>query len=125
MDAEQLVCSLENATKFQELGVTVDSYFVWALTRDNEYFVESKEFAIGSNLSAYTAGELGQMLPDYTETIRKHEEGSAWWVFTDSCFLGARVKDKWTFAASECDARALMLIWLIENGHLTLDEINQ
>lgn len=140
MTLEEQVCFEELARKLEELGVKQESSFYWvkiehtkgyylALRKEvdggYEYvFISTKPHSHTSNdiedvISAFTAAELGKMLnskyfmsgiykdmawarsdnPD----IKGHECGHAKLVFMDK---------------SEANARAKMLIWLIENGML-------
>ena len=131
MKAEQLVCSLENATKLQELGVRVPSYFEYKVCVPEDAPLRLPDDVVPCNrrgvppkyyfqyrfTQAYTVGELGEMLPLESNSER--------------CIGCYEVKTKeagdnfFSVEDTEADARALMLIWLIENRHLTLEEINQ
>jgi hypothetical protein len=122
MKLEDQVCSLENAKKLAELGVTAESLFV--------------HYEIGNNVAlrcmctipsfilapAYTVAELGEMLPankhDRHAEYSKTKKG--WFVgwYSDDYGCGALTHDYSNELQSEADARALMLIWLIENKHI-------
>lgn len=129
---EDQVCSLENGQKLAELGVKVNSYFKYegVFYRSNANistpdFYElhppiggrKSGYYYGYGISAYTVAELGQMLnikglaPEFGTTCC-----GGWW-----CCC----KDYYGFERTEADARALMLIWLIENGHIDVEELNK
>jgi hypothetical protein len=66
----------------------------------------------GDIYSAFTSTELGEMLPDDYKTTRKNKTWIAY-----AAFRGTDIE-----AATEADARAKMLIYLIENGLYTPDK---
>lgn len=124
MELEQQVCSLELAKKLKELGVKQESFAYWF---SQTYAVEpvliygegaERVFANwngkkpptsnGGLNSAFTVAELGEMLPPYGVT-RKCPMGD--WHCGDS-ELGIK-------ADTEADARAKLLIYLLENKLLT------
>ena len=73
---------------------------------------------------AYTVGELGQMLIREMHRIRISRSSENQWVYYlyEEC-TGKMYQVK--YADTEADARGLMLCWLIENGHLDVEEINK
>lgn len=127
MKLEQQVCSLELATKLKELGVKQESYFVWHGDGSEEnpwkVFIRSQT---GSNIPAFTVAELGEMLP---RVVTKDEK---LYLLTPSAGgNGLRFIDYVTYhngvgtflaaypyieGDTEADARAKMLIYLIENN---------
>lgn len=124
MKLEDQVCSLELAMKLKALGVKQKSVFVWEYYSDKCYAVKYIPFAVVPDnfnknqiYSAFSVAELGEFLPieiPYTEDGQndvsffmssKTLEGE-WWVnYT-----------KGITAKTEANARALMLIHLIENN---------
>ncbi len=134
MELENQVCSLELAKKLKELGVKQESLFYWfpfgegirewqvtkrILDKDaikgwKYHEKHNKEFSF---YSAFTVAELGEMLPAENENKYRFD-------------LVKRTPNKWemnifdkcgiyieTFTAkTEANARAKMLIWLIEQG---------
>jgi hypothetical protein len=124
MKLENQVCSLENGKKLAELGVTMDSYFVWIETVDYNYKAEGffKVLKRGSagiyqlHAPAYTVAELGEMLPDGDITTRRG---------TKRFHCETMTFNHYTIEYTEADARAQMLIWLLENGFITAQEINK
>jgi len=127
MKLEDQVCSLELAKKLKELGVKQESIFWWKLveldvgTFTNEGKLELSDNNVPSivdKISAFTVAELGEMLPNYIVSfsglieniyecfdIRKYAENLA----HGTPFYSTRDK-------TEANARAKMLIYLLENG---------
>lgn len=132
MKLEQQVVTLGLAKKLKELGVKQESYFEW---RQYEWgWNVGKTQSMADELdfvSAFTVAELGEMLPvrDYlSEGIVKDREDLASWVTFKSdgkwhCHLTwrySRDKVEAIKADTEADARAIMLIYLLENKLITL-----
>ena len=125
MKLENQVCSLDLAKRLKELGVKQESLFRWTqLSGRFPIFVkESKEFpaAWDDGVSAFTVAELGEMLPFlyYSEKWG----GNNQWVCNMA--MGARTekRDYPNMQADiEADARARMVVYLIENGILNPNE---
>lgn len=135
MKLENQVCSLELAKKLKELGAKQESAFYWGETSGlitEEEYLDFEDFAssigkpqgtrVERHFPAYTATELGEMLPLHVEI-----KGSLLWFETRS-----NHKKNWVVAycddddcvaehsETEADARALMLIYLLENNLITL-----
>lgn len=128
MKLEQQVCSLELAKKLKELGVKQDSLFYWCGSHSNpdapweihNWKVYNSEFRFryyqsDDPVSAFTVAELGEMLPYrgsiYSEPVSEDNESKEW-----ICIYGKTI----TKADTEADARAKMLIYLVENNLITL-----
>ncbi len=144
MKLEKQVCGLKLAKKLKELGVKQDSLFYWQNNvcyerqgqkhSSNPYVFHSEEKNIYENgnedlaegnddytghyrterkiYSAFTVAELGEMLPDtsYSQKCGK-------WVCKDNnseYFLLQQTAD------TEADARAKMLIYLIDSKLIEL-----
>lgn len=119
MKLEDQVCSLELAKKLKEFGVKQDAYF-----SHNPYGIfitrQIKEDELWF-VSAFTVAELGEMLPfrlrlpDNDHWLRCSKSDDFWEVryVTYHKFEGA-----WHIVQgkTEADARAKMLIHLIEKG---------
>jgi len=116
MELEKQVCSLESAKRLKELGVRQDSLFYWqvrAYARPTEtprvvYRSDRTYRGVICHHSAFTASEIGMMLPAHSENPERFEDG-AWWC-NSQCSWGGCVSHK-----SEAEARAKNLIYLIEN----------
>lgn len=125
MKLEQQVCSLDLAKRLKELGVKQESLFYWSncCSCKKDFTIECSlwhndqtgEWDDGHKLeeseplySAFTVSELGEMLPEGT-TTRK-----GWGIDTDYVMFNNEA-DKICSACTEADARAKMLIYLLEN----------
>lgn len=127
MTLESQVVSLELAERLKELGVKQESLFWWHESRTNRsektgfeslktgkfYLHQSK-----GDYSAFTVAELGEMLMDgrLTQYCFKRTAGWGWKAFT---LLGTPVV-MLEWSDTEADARAKMLIYLLENKFVTL-----
>lgn len=143
MKVEDQVVSLELSKKLKELGVKQESYFYWYVVNDGDgippevvpqqkQYTKTRigEYKDGSGkweenyYSAYTVAELGEMLPAEI----KHNGNN----FGFDC--GRLDTGKWRMTytnnklqeyvevfdeATEADARAKMLIYLLENNLIT------
>ena len=142
MKLENQVVSLELAKKLKELGVKQDSIFYWVKggstkeecpdckkaggiipecfycagtgkgeVKQNYYLYSEQECSKdirSKDYSAYTVAELGEMLPPYTKS---HYTASG----KHFCYVPDDFKVLGQVAKTEADARAKMLIYLIEN----------
>lgn len=120
MELEDQVCSLELAKRLKELGIKQESLFFWYCdeSRDDVSILNRDEsFVFGgvgyftSKFPAFTVAELGEMLPRrYFSNKYVHATDGAYdW----EC----KCKDEivQALAKTEADARAKMLIYLLEN----------
>ncbi len=134
MTLSSLCCSLENAKKLKELGVPQTGFFSWWITTDRDdtpaLNKSSKhncpvcghpEAPYFAEVSAFTASELGEMLPhevngfafrcDRAQCGTRFEWRIAYWEeLTD----GDEMRFEVFSSANEADARAKMLIYLLE-----------
>lgn len=149
MTLENQVCSLELAKRLKELGVGKkrgDSLFVWVMdTGTKEYKLTSFEnpwygavtnyYAAGFDnaacpmYSAFTAAELGALLPIHANggclRIGKGDNKSNWFAIYEGNFIedideGFLPTVKAVYADSMADALASMLIQLLEGKLITL-----
>lgn len=128
MKLEQQVCSLELAKKLKGLGVKQESlfyYYVWLDKMGAERMQGIYQGVFADNItgrdyafySAFTVAELGEMLPEHIfkkgrlYIIKTHEGEEFWQIYYRNQF-GISIIES---AATEADARAKMLIYLIEN----------
>ena len=131
MKLENQVVSLGLAKKLKELGVKQESLFWWwELYQgpdqgfDPKYFLGfGKTVGVEVYISAFTVAELGEMLPDYIagEHLYSYQQARSWadpkkprhrlcyWFMGDIELYSVDCNN-------EADARAKMLIYLIENG---------
>ena len=138
MKLEDRVCSLENAQKLDELGVKAESYFWWY---EGAYCESGLEVApciciedrattrcAGGIALAYTAAELGEMLPfdvdGYSLELYKEECGWSVEYIRHGRFCGdGSTTLHAEYVDTEADSHALMLIWLLENGHVKAEDL--
>lgn len=125
---EKHVVSLELSKKLKELGFPQESLYWWVSTDGENWSVSNEMWrAVGSfppeqesypfYCSAYLASELGELLPEYTDTwklgnLDKERAGQYCCSYKNIDICEEFIE------AKEVDARARMLIWLVENGHL-------
>lgn len=123
MKLEDQVCSLDLAKRLKELGVKQESLFVWCHQADvNDYGIfSSHQSEPGWDLicSAFTVAELGEMLPLKFATSREKNGGQFEYAVV-SWGMNLPIKHECKYAATEADARAKMLIYLIENKLVTI-----
>lgn len=150
MKLEQQVVSLELARKFKELGVKQESVCYWRQFQldsefdnqiiwdvDTEMSYRSTISNVLQSIAAYTVAELGEMLPAKLElttppmpfpkteqtTLMFGRYGSdGYWEVT---YVGVESENIYAEqkAATEADARAKMLIYLLENNLITRDTL--
>jgi len=123
MKLEDQVCSLELAKRLKELGVKQESYFYWISDEDENFVVPTGTYDWGDwpgyekfepKYSAFTVAELGEMLPtNKVQTLKWFDVYycESWQDVVDKAGPIGRETSK-----KEADARAKMLIHLIEKG---------
>lgn len=129
MKLEDQVLSLELAKKLKSLGVKQESYFNWITENEIgdewEERVEVSDYSFDCPIeiiaSAFTVAELGEILPheipDGRTTpwhFRSYWELGRWGV----SYASTGVVLHKVSANTEANARALMLIYLLENNHI-------
>lgn len=139
MKLEQQVCTLEQAKKLKELGIVPKSVlFLWLDYSKNSHgpkIVNADVMDFESDRSyiyaAFTVAELGVMLPDYITgehlytyqqrrgalDKRKVKHDIYYWCM-GNIFLHTVTGE------IEAEARAAMLIYLLENKLITPEEVN-
>jgi hypothetical protein len=123
MKLEDQVVSLELAKKLKELGVKQESLFWWLELYQGpddkfnpRYFLNwGKHQDVEVQFSAFTVAELGEMLPaHYIDSMKLKEEWFVRYAEVEHNYYHSE------FASTEANARAKMLIYLIENNLITL-----
>lgn len=141
MELKNQVVSLELTKRIKELGVKQESFCYWFQPnnavpavplygdsykrwKDN---VGGKVLNHGGVYAAFTVAELGEMLPKEIDKARPYKlqcykSSEGWRVEYWAGFNGSRDfrAGADNYAASEADARAKMLIYLLENKLITL-----
>lgn len=110
MNPEQKVCSVESARKLRELGVKQESYWTW--TDDpagRPYLTCNQDKHFSYHYAAFDVAELGEMLPEKHSSYKISENGYWYCEFPDGMACDC-AED------TEAEARAKMLIHLIESG---------
>jgi hypothetical protein len=117
MNLEQQVCSLVLAKRLKELGVKQESAFAWRVIRGTAETGDWAIYGTGTSveewvseyrIAAFTAAELGEMLPNTEDCISRREPNDEEW----RC--GNQIE------GTEANARAALLTYLIENGLITI-----
>ncbi len=133
MKLEKQVCSLELAKKLKELGALQDSLFVYYSDNEpfykigqwNEFAPHNKVYHKADIYPAFTAAELGEILPKDKKVIFRKEkyfgeiQNYLWVVIycEDNKNVEINLKDNlWFGGYTEADAKAKMLVYLIEEG---------
>jgi hypothetical protein len=125
MPIEQQVCSYELAKRLAELGVRQESVFWWVDRKLTYTGGRASHAPRQGSIAAFTATELGEMLPwgieggnpPYT-TLKILKLQNRGWIVLYKNKGGVLHQDG---ADTEADARAKMLIYLVENGMLSLE----
>lgn len=116
MKLEKQLVNLELSQKIKDLGVKQESLFYWIQDMGGEYFLGTKKQMeshkvlryVQKHYSAFTVAELGEMLPEYIKTWKRMDK-----------FIISRELERppyITVEKTEADARAKMLIYLLENN---------
>lgn len=130
MILEQQVCSLELAKRLKGLGVKQESAFYWTeyLNGNEVDFRIDQQLVPPSSCSAFTVAELGEMLPmtvhgEFDQLISE-KAIEHWFVYysrsREPAGHAARSNVYLKTADTEADARAAVLIYLIENKLVTI-----
>jgi len=114
MELKKQVVSIRLAKKLKKLGVKQESLFYWEMDffkkgRIKGRIATQEKACIGSEVcfSAFTVAELGEMLP---KSYHSEKMNLMWGIF--GC--GGICQE--IYEKKEADARAKMLIYLIENN---------
>ena len=118
MKLQDQLTSLAPSKKLKKLGVKQDSLWYWKFTKYPKGGGEWNLGRIGKTtplpehmISAFTAAELGEMLPDYE--VDCYKEKGEWRCGT---YMGKKLSEPENYwDKTEANARAKMLIYLIEN----------
>lgn len=118
MKLEQQVCSLELAKKLSTLGVNQVSLYFWTDQPNvGAVFFHEGPGKNKDDVSAFAVAELGEIMSNVaieSGNWRPASQNTGLWRCTAR--TGNFGKSPKTIAETEADARAKMLIYLIENG---------
>ncbi len=137
MKIENQVASLELCKRLKELGVNKTSFARWFADEVTGYeFVVHENSIVNSErkyperCAAYTCSELGEILPETIEIedaehyLKYYKLKDKWRCdLTEDGRYNMDIPHHYTISASEADSRALMLIYLIENGQVKVDDL--
>lgn len=125
MKLENQVCALEYSKKLKELGVKQESLFYWSHSQRTGWFLANRrDVLIGEEnvpienaVSAFTVAELGEMLQSPLGVMPIMYSDLGQWYFWPSEELAKNLPHPRlpVSANTEADARAKMLIYLLEN----------
>lgn len=132
MKIEDIVCDFEYAEKLKEIGLKINTLFSFHKEHKSVTFTSMFDchgFS-SEHLNTYTVAELGEMLPKEV-----HLKGSRFHLFSkkrqsgrfdiayyyDGICLAPKVTDR--LDKKEANARAKLLIYLIENKYLTTENL--
>jgi hypothetical protein len=121
MELEKQVCSLELAKRLKELGVKQEAQFYWFHDVNGFWQLDyTGGHSTPDDIAAFTVAELGEMLK-----WTKYHSVFGLWMGKEEWAVGHQDPDAEQFIAAvhadtEADARAKMLIYLIENKLITL-----
>lgn len=129
---EHLVTSLDTSKKLSDLGLKKDSYFWHIRLSDSpngmeDWILRNMKWGEGAveQYHAYTSGELGEMLPcndgEAFYLTQKGLIGNLWYV--TRCRLTNMEDLHRVEAETEVEARAKMLIYLIENCYIKPEDL--
>lgn len=118
MNLEQQVVSLEYAKRLKELGVEQESYFYWVNKHQSGWTIL---YSHGSHCyeecSAFTVAELGELLPSGYWESHSVNAGYEIGYSRGGVKFGPDLVDRYfVLDRRESDARAKMLVYLIENN---------
>lgn len=122
MKLEEQVCSLSLSQRLKELGVKQDSLYFYERHIDGsgDHTIWSPKSINNADrdryISAFTVAELGEMLPERYATFRHNDEYTCELFTLDEGEKLAGYANRFQTAKTEADARAKMLIYLIEQG---------
>lgn len=126
MKLENQVTSLELSRILKKLGVKQESLFYYQISDTTPELRHGKTTTnygvpVQEWYSAYTVAELGELLPFQVSTIKTKTRWLCRMIFDNNPFRkekGATYVEE--EADTEADARAKMLIYLLENKLITL-----
>ena len=151
MKLENRVCSLESGKKLKELGIKQDSYLYWvgwygystetinmtfSVKSNSEIKQIERDYHIEKICSAFTVAELGEMLPRGFYSIKyvgapeyiKDKNNKIQWTggYLNHHWMCGKIYETNEYeqsANTEADARAKMLIYLIENKIIKVEDL--
>lgn len=132
MELEKQVTSIDLSNKLKKLGLTKPSIYFrdWTGAKEDEIEQNPEPLYNLDNVNCYTVAELGEMLPK-TENIVTMYLGNGYvqTAIQGDIDLGEGLATRWgavgkcILGDTEADARAKMLIYLLENKLMGVDYV--
>jgi len=123
MKIENQVCTAQQGKRLMELGISNESLFHHVI-EETALGIERRVAYLASppnnHIPAFTVAELGVMMPSGYDTMRLEADLNKWRGYD---LDGADCPSD--FFDTEAECRAAMIIFLLENGHITADECNK
>lgn len=128
MKLENQVASIEPSMRLAELGIRSHTSLYFYMSCGGMNYLRPRATTsvnpCDTLYPALTVAELGEMLPAGT-TIHKSPLNIGWSVaLATRCFNHCVFERHDERSLSMADAMSSMLIWLLENGHVTAEQIN-
>ena len=111
MELKDQVTSVELSNKIHELGVIFPSMFYrdWTGAKEEEIQMWETPDYCPDNVNCFTVAELGEKLQDYSGNVEYDGKFKKWRIiYFESSYTTEII-------GSEADARAKLLIYLLEN----------
>ena len=132
MTPDKMTCSREMGLALQERGVTVESLFSHYHCDNADIVTLTVACCRNDRIiaPAYTVAELGEMLPSEVKgralyySLKIQNYHGKWMSWYENEYWDS-LNEKTIVGHSEADNRAKMLLWLIDNGHLKVEYINE
>lgn len=124
MKIENQVCTLEQAKRLKELGITKisennedESGFYYVNDDSLQFYSREDGFPSMSCKAAFTVAELGIMLGILLEFVHRLTDTYVW-------YWNTTITDGIDYK-HEAEARAALLIYLLETNVISPDEVNE
>jgi len=119
---------IENAKQLQELGVDAPAcHWGDAISSCHTLYVGASGYPhnrLPSQVQLYSVGELGEMLPEkINDGWLTSQKCGLWEVGYETGGMRGILTVTSSEGQTEADARAKMLIWLIEQGHVVASDL--
>lgn len=142
MKLQDQVCALEQARLLHKMGIAQHGYFFWHLETPHidkaldlwTIINDQSDVDLYQDVSAFSVAELGAMLPfellnaacmDTRKVINNSDSSVGIWKYKHLWMIRTIENTRSINFKTEAEARAAMLIYLLENKLLTAEEANQ
>jgi hypothetical protein len=119
MKLKDTACDVEYSKKLKELGLRISSLLFYNVITDEVVLNDDCNNYINVRNYAYTVAELGEMLPRETKEYMNYTLKDI-----DDSFYSKTCDHKVFEDNKEANSKAKLLIWLIENKHVNVEELN-